>query len=280
MVHERLRRAREAKGVSLAELGNRIGVRAAVLAAIERGAFAELPSGLYGRHAVRAYATAVGLNADGVLDEVGTLLPKPEDPLDGLARVRGFGRRPRRRESEEASAESGGRAPGTFLHEALAFNLHPLNPARTSDCSNVTEFDWRPSAASAIDGAVLAGVVLALAKLTAVAAGTAVSDVIGLALPAWALIAALIGATYFVLLGGVRNATLGATAVGVRLEESPSTPLDGRCAVRRGLQCALRESSIVVDWLLANRVHGGGGVHGVSLHGGTGERRRTEIAVP
>lgn len=77
-------------------------------------------------------------------------------------------------------------------------------------------------------------------------------DLIALALPAWALIAALISSVYFVLLGGVRNATLGAAAVGARTEPSEPLRLDARSAVRRGLQCALRESSILVEWLLAN----------------------------
>lgn len=101
MVHEALRKAREARGLSLAALETKAGVRVAVLDAIERGAYAELPSGLYGRHAVRAYASAVGLDATRVLEEVGALLPKPEDPLNGLARVRGFPRRIRQREGDQ-----------------------------------------------------------------------------------------------------------------------------------------------------------------------------------
>jgi hypothetical protein len=63
--------------------------------------------------------------------------------------------------------------------------------------------------------------------------------------------AALISAIYFVLLGGVRNATLGITAVGAPMEKRQDEALDARSAIRRGLRCALRESSIVVEWLIS-----------------------------
>ena len=234
MVHEQMRQAREAKGMSLTALEHEVGVRVSVLESIERGAFGELPAGLYGRHAVRAYATAVGLDADAVLDEAGQLLPIPEDPLDGLARVRGFVRRSRPTVADEE------RMPVARPH-ALA-TPEPGEPTP----------DWRRFAASAIDGAVLVCVVLALAQLTAVAAGTPMSDVIAVAFPAWALMAALISATYFVLLGGIRNATLGVAAVGAPVEGRRVEALDARYAIRRGLKCALRESSIVVECLIGD----------------------------
>jgi hypothetical protein len=231
MVHDELRGARRAKGISLVQLEKRAGVRVPVLAAIERGAYDELPSGLYGRHAVRAYARAVGLDADRVLEEVGRLLPSPEDPLDGLARVRGFARRPRGREGRQEAAQDS------------------VSSRPAPDCASAA-FQWRAAAASAIDGAVLTAPVLLLAKGTALAAGTGVSDVIASALPAWALIAALVSLVYFVLLGGVRNATFGTVIAGVRAEPCAAARFDA--VVRRGLECALRESSILVDWLVAS----------------------------
>ena len=235
MINERLRLAREAKGISLPSLESKVGVRQAVLASIESGAFDQLPAGLYGRHAVRAYATAVGIDADAVLAEIGGLLPRLEDPLDGLARVRGYARRPR-----ETITADGRNQPAPFVSQEP-------EPERVR-----AGLDWRPCAASAIDGAVLVGVLVALVQLTAVAAGTPVTDLIAVAFPAWAFMALLIASIYFVLLGGVRNATLGAAAVGAWAEDSPLEALDARSAVRRGLQCALRESSMIVEWLIGN----------------------------
>jgi transcriptional regulator with XRE-family HTH domain len=239
MIVEQLRQAREAKGITLAALQDKVGVRQAVLSAIERGAFDQLPAGLYGRHAVRAYATAVGIDADAVLAEVGELLPRPEDPLDGLARVRGYARRARLTVAPEERTQS---APA--VQELEAEHVQ-------------SALDWRPFAASAIDGAVLVGVVLALAQLTAVTAGTPLLDMIAVAFPAWTFMALLISGIYFVLLGGVRNATLGAAAVGAATIDSKMEAVDARSAIRRGLHCALRESSMIVEWLIGNvRGHG------------------------
>ena len=101
---QQLGRIREQRGLTLTALQNKIGVRLQVLSAIERGAFGELPTGLYGRHAVRVYANAIGLNADELLDEVAPLLREAEDPLDGLARVTGI------REKESQGQAQGRRA--------------------------------------------------------------------------------------------------------------------------------------------------------------------------
>jgi cytoskeletal protein RodZ len=66
---ERLRRAREARGVSLRQVANvtRITVRA--LEAVERNDLSRLPGGIFTRSFVRAYATEVGLDPEGTLRE-------------------------------------------------------------------------------------------------------------------------------------------------------------------------------------------------------------------
>ena len=58
VVHERLRLAREARHEDLAAVAARSGVREHVLRALEDGRYGDLPSGLYGRTAVKAYAAA------------------------------------------------------------------------------------------------------------------------------------------------------------------------------------------------------------------------------
>ena len=69
-LHEQLRLARERRGLSLATIARQWGIREANLELIEQDRFEDLPTGLYGRAAVRAYATAVGLPGDEVLTEV------------------------------------------------------------------------------------------------------------------------------------------------------------------------------------------------------------------
>ena len=96
-LHLRLRQARDRRGLTLTAIAREQGVREHNLQLIERNAFEDLPTGLYGRAAVRAYASAVGLNADEAVADVADRLRTPEDPIDGLARVRGIDRpRPRR----------------------------------------------------------------------------------------------------------------------------------------------------------------------------------------
>jgi cytoskeleton protein RodZ len=64
---ERLRRARETRGISLRQVSNvtRISVRA--LEAVERNDRSRLPGGIFTRAFVRAYATEVGLDPEATL---------------------------------------------------------------------------------------------------------------------------------------------------------------------------------------------------------------------
>jgi len=74
---ERLRRARDARGISLRQVANvtRITVRA--LEAVERNDFSRLPGGIFTRAFVRAYAEEVGLDPEATLREF--LAQCPED---------------------------------------------------------------------------------------------------------------------------------------------------------------------------------------------------------
>ena len=66
---ERLRRARESRGISLRQVANvtRITVRA--LEAVERNDLSRLPGGIFTRAFVRAYAAEVGLDPEATLRE-------------------------------------------------------------------------------------------------------------------------------------------------------------------------------------------------------------------
>lgn len=230
--HELMRQGREGKGLSRAELAARIGIREPIVERIEAGAFHDLPAGLYGRFAVRAYAKFVGLDPDDMLAQVGSQLRVPEDPLDGLIRVHGL--RPRRREAPPL--------PAVSRQDSQAPNVMPFSTASGAD--------WRPAAASAIDAVFLLSVFVVLLRLTSAAAAAPAWDVLNRAAPALALIFAVVAIAYFVLLGGLRDATFGSRLAGLPHRE-PGRARDAQAIVRRGLDCALRESSIVVDWLLA-----------------------------
>jgi hypothetical protein len=107
--HERLTRARLAAALETGALARRTGLREPVIAAIEQGRWHDLPRGLYGRAAIRSYAGALGLHADELLVEIEPMLPPLEDPIAGLARVRGLRpceeRRPLHHDESHAPAE-------------------------------------------------------------------------------------------------------------------------------------------------------------------------------
>jgi transcriptional regulator with XRE-family HTH domain len=181
-LHERLRQARERRGISLATIARQWGVREQNLEIIDQDRFEELPTGLYGRAAVRAYATAVGLRSDEALAEVSNRLRTPEDPLDGLARVRGLARQPERTIKE-------------LLHV-------PAPEIRLSS-------SFRAHVANVVDAIVLLGLDFLLLELTALVAGVGATDVLRVAALSMIGLFGLIAALYFVLLGGLARATVG-----------------------------------------------------------------------
>ena len=195
-IHEQLRQARERRGFSLESLEDRTGVRVQVLRALERGAYETIPTGLYGRHAVRAYARTVGLDADATLESVARLLPQPEDPLDGLARVHGVVRKGR------------------------PVEMHVESEDESTGGDDQIAIDWRPMLAAAIDGCVLLGFAVALITLTVAAAGTSLSTLTPIAAPAWTFLIGLVSAIYFLLLGRIAHETAGAKLVGLIRRQS------------------------------------------------------------
>ena len=170
-LHERLKQARERRRISLASIAKQWGVREQNLELIERDRFEDLPTGLYGRTAVRAYATAVGLPADEVLGEVAHRLRSPEDPLDGLARVRGLTRQPER-----------------TLKEILHMPATDINLSMTT----------RAQVANVIDALFLLVVDFVLLEVTALVAGVRSTEVLRAAAPAMIALFALIAALYLV----------------------------------------------------------------------------------
>jgi hypothetical protein len=227
-LHDRLRLARERRGLSLPRIARERGVREHHLKLIEQNAFEELPTGLYGRNAVRAYATAVGLRPDEALAEVAHRLRDVEDPIDGLARVRGL--EPRRQPRRIEVAPSVAR------------------PARLP-------MSWRPQAATIIDSAILLGLDLVLLQLTAMVAGVRAGEILRLALPSMLMLCGLIAGLYFVLLGGIGRATIGARLVQAPQDTGSLEGADVHAVVHRGLRCALAEGSSLVNWMTSAGNH-------------------------
>ncbi len=89
-----LRRIRMAKGLSLTEISRRTRIGVGYLRKIEEGEWSGLPPGFYTRAFVRAYAEAIGVDADVVLGTLADELPSAQaagaphpDAAPGAARV-------------------------------------------------------------------------------------------------------------------------------------------------------------------------------------------------
>jgi cytoskeleton protein RodZ len=71
----RLRRAREARGVSLRQIATVTKISVGVLEALERGDISRLPGGIFSRAFVRSYAQQVGLDAEATVREFLEVFP-------------------------------------------------------------------------------------------------------------------------------------------------------------------------------------------------------------
>lgn len=224
-LHERLRRERERRGLTLAAMARECGVREHNLTAIEQDKFEDLPTGLYARNAIRQYAKALGIPADEALAEVGARLRTAEDAMVGFARIRGLhcSARPRPVERE------------------------PVVPRMAQSSSA-----WRPFAAAAIDGGLLLAIDMVLVVLTAWVARAPATEILRVGMPSMIVISAVIAALYFVLLGGIGRATIGARVAHLPEGAGRLDGVDVRTVVQRGLQCAMSEGSSLVSWILSS----------------------------
>ncbi|WP_411955505.1 helix-turn-helix domain-containing protein [Alkalibacillus sp. S2W] len=79
-VGERLKEAREAKGLTIEQLAQETKIQKRYLSAIEEHDWSTLPGNFYIRAFVREYANAVGLNGEELLDEHANELPTVSEP--------------------------------------------------------------------------------------------------------------------------------------------------------------------------------------------------------
>ncbi len=66
---DRLRDARERRGLSLRQIANATKISMITLEALERNDIARLPGGIFSRGVVRSYALEVGLDPESTIDE-------------------------------------------------------------------------------------------------------------------------------------------------------------------------------------------------------------------
>lgn len=84
-VGERLREARERRGVSLRQIAEQTNVSVRSLEAIERNQLDKLPGGIFTRGFIRSYASQVGLDPDAVVRQFLQDEPQQRIDLDEMA---------------------------------------------------------------------------------------------------------------------------------------------------------------------------------------------------
>jgi transcriptional regulator with XRE-family HTH domain len=227
--HDQIRQARLKRGEDLETVARRAGVRPALLRAIENGRFDELPPGVYARHAIRSCAVAVGLAADDVVAACEPMLPAFEDPIAGLARLRGV--RPPRPE------------PAVSSQQAAA------------------DVSWREAAAAAIDGGIIALMTAAIVEATALWCGVAASALGRGAAGGFGLVGLVLAGYYFVFFGGIARETPGERLLRVTPADPPHDhAIDLRSIAARALRCASRDLQMLRQLgALVGRQRGGPG---------------------
>lgn len=227
-VHERLRLARERRGESRAALARRTGVGERLLEAIDAGRLADLPSGLYARAAIRRYAEALSLDPDEVLAGCAALLPTAEEPIAALARLRGL--RPAAPEPRPAPAQPLVRP--VFGREAMP-GLPSFPP-------------WRPLAAMAADGALVATVLFGAVVASVLLSGSQPGAIGRPVAVVYALLGVILAAWYFVFFGGIACATAGERLIGMRAGRRSPRHIDPAAVAVRAARCWGRDVRYLV----------------------------------
>ncbi len=89
IIGNQLRTAREARGLTRAQISSATKIQPQKIAALEEDAFERLPAGIYLDGIVAAYAREVGLDADALLQRVRAhVSPPPAETLHDIAAVR------------------------------------------------------------------------------------------------------------------------------------------------------------------------------------------------
>ena len=138
----RLRRQREQQNIPLATIAELTKIKASLLEALERDDVSRWPSGIFRRAYIRAYAHAIGLSPDQLVQEFLERYPDPvvEEPVAALATAHGM--------TPQATG-----AP-TRLHFIVDSALASLARLRRSPSGSDAPIDQTPMTASqpSVDG--------------------------------------------------------------------------------------------------------------------------------
>ena len=239
-----LRKNRMAQGLSLTEISRRTRIGVAHLRHIEEGDFRSLPPGFYARAFVRAYAEAIGVDADIVLGELADLLPAtqaagapvPGSSPAGMASMR----------SEAADLIPDARMQ--VLRQLLdRHNAAVVPPAPATSGLNSSQRGLRRFLAASIDGLLLASIYIGVLGLTAIFCGVTIPELVRVAGIQLFTVLALITVLYVMLMGGIAGRTIGAMVLDVSLLECTGQPMNLGTIARRSVDCVKADVAAATD---------------------------------
>lgn len=224
-----LRRVRMAQGLSLTEISRRTRIGVGYLRKIEEGHLDALPPGFYARAFVRAYAEAMGADADAVLASLADQLPSAQPAQTHAAR--GAGATPVAG-ADAADARTAVMRQLLERHDALAHRAaDPRAPAAD------TRRPIRQLLAATLDGLLMGALYTGVLALTAYACGVGIPELVRLSGVAVFTVLGLITVLYIVMMGGIAGRTMGAMLLDVPTGDEPPAPLQLHAILHRSLHC-------------------------------------------
>jgi transcriptional regulator with XRE-family HTH domain len=239
-----LRRIRMGKGLSLTEISRRTRIGVGYLRKIEEGQFKALPPGFYARAFVRAYADAVGVDADVVLGELADVLPAAQaaaapHPTTGAASAPTV---------DAATLIPDARM--TLLKQILDRHNSVVQAAATAATAAARTGAAAPArrlAAAAIDGLLLSSVYLTVLGMTAYTCEVSIGALVEAAAFSVFTVLAVITLLYVFMMGGIAGRTIGSMILGVPLIDPPSAPLGLDAILRRSVRFLCADASAAAE---------------------------------
>lgn len=245
MTAAELRKNRMAQGLSLTEISRRTRIGVTHLRRIEEGDFKSLPPGFYARAFVRAYADAIGVDADIVLGTLADQLPASQSahsphpshqaslPWADAADLIPNARMQVLKQLLERHNESVASVEPIASHESVTVTTRARGPRRFL--------------AASLDGLLLASIYLTVIGATAAFCGVGVRELLHASGFAVFTVLALITLLYVMMMGGIAGRTIGAMLLDVPLLEQSRSPLGLGAIARRSVDCVRLDVAAAAD---------------------------------
>ena len=249
MTAAELRKTRMAQGLSLTEISRRTRIGVTHLRRIEEGDFKSLPPGFYARAFVRAYAEAIGVDADIVIGTLADQLPAAQAASSPHPSA------PHMQQQALSWTDAADLIPDARMqvlkqlldrHNKTVASAEPV-ASRESVMATIRGRGPRRFLAASLDGLLLASIYLTVIGATAAFCGVSVGELLHVARFAVFTVLALITLMYVMMMGGIAGRTIGAMLLDVPLLERSRSPLGLGAIARRSVDCVRADVAAAAD---------------------------------